>query len=68
MTIATSAPPGPVLRILRGNPTPEELAAATAVLCALPAPGTAQRESPAPPGWQRPAHHVPAGAWRTVPR
>ncbi|MFE9448797.1 acyl-CoA carboxylase subunit epsilon [Streptomyces sp. NPDC006739] len=59
----------PVLRVLRGAPSPEELAAATAVLLDL-ARRTPAAEEPAPaptrPTWHRPAlitHHA-ATSWR----
>lgn len=62
--------PTPPWRITRGNPTPEETAALTAVLTALLAHHTAR---PAPPGdrtthtgWDR-GHHSPrppTGTWR----
>lgn len=59
-----------LLRVLRGAPTPEELAAATAALLALmrrgaPA-GTPEDESPLPAGWGRTAHSAHRGAlsWR----
>lgn len=66
MSLTTS---DPTLRIVRGSPTPAELAATTAVLRALSARVTTGDEATAvPPGWRRPAHHVPAGAWRTLPR
>ncbi|MEU6774128.1 acyl-CoA carboxylase subunit epsilon [Streptomyces sp. NPDC046759] len=60
---------GPVLRVLRGAPTPEELAAATAVLLEL-ARRTPAAEEPAPartrPTWHRPAltTHRAATSWR----
>ncbi|WP_329336782.1 acyl-CoA carboxylase subunit epsilon [Streptomyces sp. NBC_00663] len=61
----------PVLRVLRGAPTPEELAAATAVLLEL-ARRTSAAEEPAPartaaaPTWHRPAltTHRTAASWR----
>lgn len=66
-----SAPPEePLLRVLRGAPTPEELAAATAVLLEL-ARRTPSAEEPAPartaaPTWHRPAltTHRTAASWR----
>ena len=60
----------PVIRIVRGNPTPEELAALVAVLVA--AGGSGDPEAPrASRGWSSPAArlHSPAygprpGGWR----
>jgi hypothetical protein len=59
----------PALRIVRGEPTPEELAVLTAVVAAASAAGTdepepARRRRWADPAWQ----HVPlpragSGAW-----
>lgn len=70
MDTAPTAPPA--LRVVRGAPTPDELAALTAVVlarrAAVPSTG-APAASPAPvPGWLRPSPHHPAGAWRTFPR
>ncbi|MFI9648848.1 acyl-CoA carboxylase subunit epsilon [Streptomyces sp. NPDC052040] len=65
----TGGPVLRVLRVLRGAPTPEELAAATAVLMEL-ARRTPATEEPAPartrPTWHRPAlsTHRPATSWR----
>jgi hypothetical protein len=63
------ATPRPVLRVVRGNPTPEELAALLAVVAARG--GAAQETEPAPPsrwasrasGLRRPLSPGP-GAWR----
>ena len=60
----------PVLRLVRGTPTPEELAAVVTLLSALAsAPGAAAPEAPVR-GWnarsrqvRRPVEHGP-GAWR----
>lgn len=62
----TPEPPAPLLRVVRGNPSPDELAALVVVVAAL------QRSpSPAPPAgsrWGRPQlrRDLPrgAGAWR----
>jgi hypothetical protein len=58
-------PTAPAIRVVRGNPTPEELAAALTVVQARAA---ATREAgPAPHGpdaWSDPARTV----WRRVPR
>jgi hypothetical protein len=63
----------PLLRVVRGNPTDEELAALLAVVAAR---GSAAAPEPAPvrPLWGRPvlrsALHPGPGAWRasTLPR
>ena len=66
---------GPLLRVVAGSPTPEELAAVTAVLTALEAEAAAQvRTTPRPPlasGWsarsarlRRPLDRGP-GRWRS---
>ncbi|SNX62664.1 acyl-CoA carboxylase epsilon subunit-like protein [Streptomyces sp. TLI_55] len=61
---------GPLLRVERGDPSPEELAAATAVLLELARRAPAAEE-PAPartaaPTWHRPAltAHRAAASWR----
>ena len=61
---------GPLLRVVRGNPSPEELAAATAVLLELVRRVPAAEE-PAPartaaPTWHLPAltAHRTAASWR----
>ncbi|HLL32485.1 MAG TPA: acyl-CoA carboxylase subunit epsilon [Streptomyces sp.] len=60
------------IRVLRGNPGPEELAALTAVLLSLAARDegalrTALRRPGA--GWAlRQGAHRPAGAWLSAPR
>ncbi|MFD3664712.1 acyl-CoA carboxylase epsilon subunit [Streptomyces sp. NPDC058659] len=67
---STATPVRP-LRILNGNPTPEEVAAVTAALLA-----TLHREPPRPAGtgtdsaarWSRPHSSQAAGSWRSVPR
>ncbi|MCK8677735.1 MULTISPECIES: acyl-CoA carboxylase epsilon subunit [Streptomyces] len=59
------------LRILRGAPTPTELAALTAVLTALAAAPAGEPPAAPPPGRRR-AHwdrgwraHAPSGSWRS---
>lgn len=59
----------PLLRIVRGTPDDEELAALTAVVAALPGPPP-KEEEPQRSAWSDPAtrlrvplHHGP-GAWR----
>ncbi|MER7224784.1 acyl-CoA carboxylase subunit epsilon [Streptomyces rubradiris] len=70
MDTAPTAPPA--LRVVRGDPTPDELAALTAVVLARGAAGPPPGDpvtAPVPaPGWLRPGRHHPAGAWRTFPR
>ncbi|MGW7518323.1 acyl-CoA carboxylase epsilon subunit [Streptomyces sp. NPDC054796] len=67
-------PPFPPIKVVRGNPTPEELAAALAVVRARAA-ATADTSPPPsePPEWSDPARTIPrrvpvAGpkAWRTA--
>ncbi|MER7048024.1 acyl-CoA carboxylase epsilon subunit [Streptomyces jumonjinensis] len=74
MNTASVTPTAPRLRVVRGEPTPDELAALTAVVAARgaarpPAADPAGPAGPAPvPGWRLPGPHHPAGAWRTFPR
>lgn len=65
-------PDGPTLRVIRGDATPEEIAALVAVVSAANARATAPTEPPAPrmSSWRDPARrmrvplpHGP-GAWR----
>ncbi|MFJ7267384.1 acyl-CoA carboxylase subunit epsilon [Streptomyces sp. NPDC099050] len=77
MSKRRTALPAPHLCVVKGDPTPEEMAAVTAVLLRLAATvpsGPAARPdalaalAPEPsPGWQRTGPHRPAGAWRTYP-
>jgi Acyl-CoA carboxylase epsilon subunit len=55
-----NAPPGnrPVLRVVRGNPTPEELAALVAVLAASATTGPLGADAGRPPT-------APGSAWRS---
>ena len=60
----------PLFTVTRGTPTPEELAALTAVVLAAAAGGDASGQPPAPSPWaarsaqiRRPLDHGP-GAWR----
>ena len=62
--------PGPVLRVIRGDATPEEIAAVVAVLLSRDAPSDAPPPAPAPSAWadrsrlvRRPLFPGP-GAWR----
>ena len=62
------AEPSPLLRIVKGDPTPEEVAALVAVVSALRLgrhgqASDAPREWAAPRGMRRPLRHGP-GAWR----
>ena len=43
--------PGPVLRVIRGDATPEEIAAVVAVLLARPAIADGPAARPAPSAW-----------------
>jgi hypothetical protein len=59
----------PVLRIVRGDATPEELAALVAVVCAVAAGAATRDDAPPPSAWndraaalRRPLPHGP-GAW-----
>ncbi|ONK11881.1 acyl-CoA carboxylase epsilon subunit [Streptomyces sp. MP131-18] len=65
-----------MIKVLRGNPTPEELAVAIAVVRARAAAAAAAAEAPGPPAaraaWSDPARTVPRAprtpgphAWRT---
>ena len=62
----------PVLRIVRGTPTPDELAALVAVVAAAASSGDGARPgaSPTTAGWA--AHHrtmrgpLPTGGWRSA--
>ncbi|WP_405734190.1 acyl-CoA carboxylase subunit epsilon [Streptomyces sp. NBC_00028] len=61
---------GPLFRVVRGDPSPEELAAATAVLLELARRAPAAQEPvlarSAAPTWHRPAltTHRTAASWR----
>ncbi|MGY0061013.1 acyl-CoA carboxylase epsilon subunit [Streptomyces sp. LZ34] len=64
-----------MIKIIRGNPTPEELAAALAVVQARAAAAAAAAQGEgAPPEWSDPARTIPARrvphpgprAWRTT--
>ncbi len=69
-----SAAPGPLLRIVRGDPTEEEIAAVTvAVLAALRGaePAEATPPAPNPAAWLRPERTVafrPGHSWQRVIR
>ena len=58
----------PVLRIVRGTPTPDELAAIVAVVAAASGGDVRPAAAPAAAGWA--AHHrtlrgpLPTGGWR----
>ena len=45
----------PLLRVLRGDPSPEEMAALLAVVAAYAAPAGKGREPDAPSAWSQPA-------------
>ncbi|NEN77048.1 acyl-CoA carboxylase subunit epsilon [Nocardioides zeae] len=66
---AEVAPARPLLRVVNGDATPEEVAAVVAVLAALGggAPAPAPRRTPewsAPRRALRGPHHAAPGAWR----
>jgi hypothetical protein len=58
----------PLLSVVRGEPTPEQLAALTAVIAARAAAGSDDQPTPPPSLWSRPKLREPlahgAGAWR----
>ena len=58
----------PLLTVVRGEPTPEQLAALTAVLAARSAGGVGDAPAPDRPLWARPQLRTPLspgrGAWR----
>ncbi len=67
------APRRPALRVVRGDPSPEELAAIAAVLAAAGGPADAPPPAAPPRGrWNDPAHslrrHWPVGpgGWRSA--
>jgi hypothetical protein len=68
VTPETNEPAPPLLRIVRGDPTPEEVAALVTVLAARSGGGSAEPPPP-PSAWSRPsfAHGRPLspgpGAW-----
>ncbi|AYV32428.1 acyl-CoA carboxylase subunit epsilon [Streptomyces sp. ADI95-16] len=75
MDTQRTARPAPQLCVVRGEPTPEEIAAVTAILLRLAATvpsGPAEHADAFPaapsPGWRRTGPHRPAGAWRTYPQ
>jgi hypothetical protein len=66
----TSESDQPVIRVVRGNPTPEELAALVTVLAAVGGSSVAEEARPAR-GWaspaarlRSPAYGTRAGGWR----
>jgi len=70
-----TAPSGPDIRILGGDPTPEEIAAITAVLSAALdelAGEHRRRQAPGPSAWQRSQRTAPTplvrGEWRRFGR
>jgi acyl-CoA carboxylase epsilon subunit len=64
----------PALRIVRGNPSPEELAALAAVVAAAAGSGDTARPAPVRGRWNDPAHslrrplHPGAGGWVAAAR
>lgn len=70
MTAPESTPPTPLLRVVSGNPSPEELAALIAVVAAAAGSGETSPEPSAGSQWATPArlhrgavHPGPAGSW-----
>ncbi|GAB3656214.1 hypothetical protein GCM10027596_10150 [Nocardioides korecus] len=70
-----TAPQTPLLRVVKGDPTPEQLAALVTVVSALAAGAAAADVPPAPRSeWSahhravRPAHRHGPGAWRASAR
>ena len=67
--MSSASPDQPALRIVRGEPTPDELAAVTVLLTALARAGSAA-QPPSPSGWidlSLRLRRTPApgpGAWR----
>ena len=68
MSEEQSAQERPLLRVVRGNPTPEELAALVAVVSTRGTGGGDPEPAAAPSLWSRPQLRAPlsagAGAWR----
>lgn len=56
-------PGTPAFTVVAGNPDDAELAAVTAVLCAVLRRGDEELVPPAPPGWTRPERYVAPGSW-----
>ena len=65
---AEAAPARPLLTVVRGEPTPEQLAALVAVVSARAAGAGEPAEAPAPSPWAAPQLRRPLqpgpGAWR----
>lgn len=63
-----AAPARPLLTVLRGDPTPEQLAALIAVVSSRAAAASDDVPPPAPSLWARPVLRTPLspgpGAWR----
>lgn len=53
------------LRIVRGNPTPEEIAALVVVLAMRAGGGAQATEKPRPSGWTDRSRHLHTGLWHT---
>ena len=68
MTTPQDVPPRPLLRVVRGEPTAEELAALVAVVTARASAVPEPAGPPAPSRWGRPVLRSPLhpgpGAWR----
>ena len=68
MTAADDASVRPLLTVVRGEPTAEQLAALTAVIAARAAADAGDEPAPVAPLWGRPQLRAPLspapGAWR----
>ncbi|MGX2995743.1 acyl-CoA carboxylase epsilon subunit [Streptomyces sp. JNUCC 64] len=62
-------PPGapPQLSVVRGAPTPDELAALAVVVLSRGTTPPPTEEPPATPGWRGTGPYQPAGSWRVLP-
>ncbi len=67
MSTTPDTPPTPVLRVLAGNPTAEDLAVIVAVLTAAGGDGAAGGSARHTSEWASPARHV-RGAFSAGPR
>lgn len=68
MSAADGAPARPLLSVVRGEPTPEQLAALIAVVAARASAGSPVEAAPQRSLWSRPVLRTPLhpgpGAWR----
>lgn len=63
--VQDTSPETPPLRVVRGQVTPEELAAVAVVLLARLAGDKTRGHSPGPWRWRAPAAFLPAHSWRS---